>query len=311
MRNAAAAIFFVIIVGTFIFLASPTSPPPRLPPGDVTGFEALRIAHAGGGINGTTYTNSYQALNVNMEKGFLYFELDFIFTSDDKLVCLHDWGNKFEQLFGFKTSEKLTLKEFEQLVNDRSKFTLCTLDGLAVWMKENPSAYIVSDVKENNVKALSLIYRTLPDAHKRVIPQIYQPQNFDVVKRMGFDQIIWTLYHFDGSTESVLFWITMFQGPVAITMPTSRAESTLPADLKIMNVSSYTHTINDAQEAERFITKFGIIEIYRFLITVKNVMEYGRMHSALSYFSEINNYSRTDVLNLELSEIETCLEYDR
>jgi hypothetical protein len=73
---------------------------------------------------------------------------------------------------------------------------------------------------------------TLPDAHKRVILQIYHPQNFDVVKRIGSNQIIWTLYHFGGSTESVLFWITMFQGPVAITMPVLRAESTLPADLK-------------------------------------------------------------------------------
>jgi hypothetical protein len=236
--------------------------PPLPPPGDITGFEALRIAHAGGGINGTTYTNSYEALNDNMEKGFLYFELDFIFTSDDKLVCLLDWEYNFEKLFGFKTSEKLTLKEFEQLVNDRSKFTLCTLDGLALWMKENPSAYIVTDMKESNVKALSLIYNALPDAHKRVIPQIYQPQNFDVVKRIGFDRIIWTLYRFGGNAESVLFWITTFQGPVAITMPRERAESTLPADLKLMNVSSYVHTINDPQEAERFITKFGITEIY-------------------------------------------------
>jgi hypothetical protein len=58
-RNAAAATFFVIVVGTCIFLGiymheSPPLPPP--PPGNVTGFEALRIAHAGGRINGTTYT---------------------------------------------------------------------------------------------------------------------------------------------------------------------------------------------------------------------------------------------------------------
>ena len=37
-------------------------------------FKVSRIAHAGGGILGNTYTNSYEALNLNIRNGFLYFE---------------------------------------------------------------------------------------------------------------------------------------------------------------------------------------------------------------------------------------------
>ena len=58
-------------------------------------FQALRIAHAGGGLGKTSYTNSYQALTVDIDNGFKYFEIDFTFTKDDQLVCLHDWKHNF------------------------------------------------------------------------------------------------------------------------------------------------------------------------------------------------------------------------
>ncbi|HIL62954.1 MAG TPA: hypothetical protein EYG42_05830, partial [Porticoccaceae bacterium] len=50
--------------------------------------ELPRIAHAGGQIGNTTYTNSIDALNVNYDIGFRIFEMDFSFTSDQQLVCL-------------------------------------------------------------------------------------------------------------------------------------------------------------------------------------------------------------------------------
>ncbi len=59
-----------------------------------------RIAHAGGGINGITYTNSYEALDLNYGLGFRYFEIDFTYTTDQKLICLHDWKKAFKTVFG-------------------------------------------------------------------------------------------------------------------------------------------------------------------------------------------------------------------
>jgi hypothetical protein len=44
-----------------------------------TVFQVERIAHAGGGYEGQTYTNSYQALSANLKAGFVYFELDFFY----------------------------------------------------------------------------------------------------------------------------------------------------------------------------------------------------------------------------------------
>ena len=48
------------------------------------------IAHAGGGINGKTYTNSKNALVASLEKGFNYIELDLCQLSNGEVVCAHD-----------------------------------------------------------------------------------------------------------------------------------------------------------------------------------------------------------------------------
>ena len=226
------------------------------------GFIAHRVAHAGGGVNNKTYTNSFEALNTNIKKGFQYFEIDFSFTKDGKLVCLHDWEHSFKRSFGFEIDEKVTLKEFNYLVRNKSEFRKCTANTLADWMKENPTAYIVTDVKENNIEALNIILQTLPNAEVRVIPQVYDPENLETIKDMGFERIIWTLYRFGGSDDEILYWVENFHSPIAVTMPTTRAESTLPKVLKERRIPTYVHTINTIQDEEKYIKKFGITELY-------------------------------------------------
>ncbi len=225
-------------------------------------FEAQRIAHAGGGVSGKTYTNSYDALNKNIKKGFNYFELDFSFTSDGHLVCIHDWEGSFKRSFGFSTKAKPTLKEFQTLVKNKSEFQKCTLDGLIAWIKENPTATIVTDVKENNIKALEVIAKKVPDFRKRIIPQIYNPSNYDLVQKMGFEQIIWTLYRYNGSNKEVLKWVDRFKGPFAITMPIGRAVTTLPSLLARKHIPTYVHTINSEEEKDKFLTEFSLMNVY-------------------------------------------------
>jgi len=230
--------------------------------GKDTQFQAHRIAHAGGGLGKSTYTNSYQALAANIEKGFKYFEIDFTFTSDNRLVCLHDWNSNFKRTFGFETKQRLSLEEFESLAKDNKKFTNCTLDGLAEWMRKNPTAYIVTDVKDDNLIALRQIHEVLPDADRRVIPQIYEPENFESVNNMGFRQIIWTLYRYPESGYYVIRWVEQWEAAIAVTMPRDRAGSALPNALAERGILTYVHTINKAGEMDRFMTEFGVTEIY-------------------------------------------------
>ena len=167
-------------------------------------YELPRIAHAGGQIGNATYTNSIDALNVNYDAGFRIFEMDFSFTSDQQLVCLHDWEESFERSFGRRRQAPVTLLEFEQLVRDRSEYNKCTLGSLMQWFSAHPQAILVTDVKERNLDALAVISSSYPQFIDRVIPQIYQPDEYSVARDLGYKRIIWTLYLYPGSASTVL-----------------------------------------------------------------------------------------------------------
>ena len=222
--------------------------------------ELPRIAHAGGQIGNTTYTNSIDALNVNYDTGFRIFEMDFSFTSDQQLVCLHDWEESFERSFGRRRQAPVTLLEFEQLVRDRSEYNKCTLGSLMQWFSAHPQAILVTDVKERNLDALAVISSSYPQFIDRVIPQIYQPDEYSVARDLGYKRIIWTLYLYPGSASTVLrnaqtmdLW--------AITMDTNRADQRLGLDLDTIAMPSYVHTINDFADYLYF-KSVGIDEIY-------------------------------------------------
>lgn len=229
----------------------------------VVGMEIHRIAHAGGAINSNTYTNSYDALDYNLKNGFKYFELDFLFTSDGQLVCAHDWKKSFSSNVHKSISKPISLLEFEKLVSNNGSFKNCTLSGLSEWMKLNESAIIITDVKEgDNIKALEIIHNTLPNPNKRVIPQIYDPSEFENVKKMGFSSIIWTLYRYEHSDNSIIINLNKFEGKMAITMPKERSRSGLPKKLRHLGIPTYSHTINSESERLELIKNFSVTEIY-------------------------------------------------
>jgi len=223
-------------------------------------LELPRIAHAGGQVNGATYTNSLEALEENYAAGFRAFEIDFSFTSDGELVCLHDWEESFTRSFGLPPGSPVSLQEFEQLVRERSEFTKCTLANFMLWFDAHQDALLITDVKEQNVAALEHISTNYPQFLPRIIPQIYQPEEYQAVAALGFENLIWTLYLYPGGTQSVLnnlpdmsLW--------AVTMNTDRAQGDLPRLLADLGMPSYAHTINQYADF-LYLKSLGIDEIY-------------------------------------------------
>ncbi len=230
-------------------------------------FDARRIAHAGGGIDGHTYTNSIEALNHNLARGFRYFEIDLSFTLDGQLVCLHDWERSFKRSFGLEPSGPVTLATFRRLVREHGRYEKCDLDSLARWLAHHPEAYLVTDVKGDNLRALALLQQRIGQAERRVIPQVYQPENLSPVVNMGFEQVIWTLYRYDGDRQAVLAQVRRWLGEhlparLAVTMPRHRARGTLPRELGLLGIPTYVHTINDVEEMRIFRQQHGVTEIY-------------------------------------------------
>lgn len=227
-------------------------------------FLAHRVAHAGGAVEGNTYTNSFEALDQNLKIGFKYFEIDLLFTEDGELVCLHDWKANFKQSFGYLPSQRLSLAEFETAV-ESAKFKNCTLNGLADWLADNTGATVITDIRGgDNADALVKLANAIPNASRRVIPQIYQPEEIAEIIELGFDKFIWTLYRFGGDNTAVVERVTELKQldiPFAITMPTRLARTDLPSQLQNLGVPSYVHTINVQADADVYFNN-GVTEIY-------------------------------------------------
>ena len=101
------------------------------------------IAHAGGKIDGNVYTNSLEALDLNYEKGFRLFELDFLKTADGVYVAAHEWEH-WQDMTGYKgvlPPEKAAFKQFKIL----GKYTPLDIDDINVWFKDHPDAILVTD----------------------------------------------------------------------------------------------------------------------------------------------------------------------
>lgn len=229
------------------------------------GIDQNLIAHAGGGIDGITYTNSYEALNNSVHNGFALIEIDFSWTSDGQLVCAHDWDASMRGVLGFGLPEVPTLVEFENLVNKHADYEPCVLSGLFDWLDENPGVKIVTDVKQKNLQALRQIVFEYPDFQQRFIPQIYFPKEYDRVFALGFKNIIWTLYKYDGVTRDVINALKHMR-LFAITMPQTRVLQGLAIDIKksrfLSYIPSYTYTINRYSLFENYRKNWGIDYVY-------------------------------------------------
>ena len=136
-------------------------------------LENQLIAHAGGGINELTYTNSLEALNQSISNGFKLIELDLKQTSDEKLVAVHDWKS-----FKRKTNccDNLKFPIDHKTFNDQKISNLNLLDYKKIneIFSENKDLILITD-KSNNFE---LINNQLNFDASRIIVEIFGQQNY-------------------------------------------------------------------------------------------------------------------------------------
>ncbi len=228
--------------------------------------DLVTVAHAGGRYNETTYTNSLQALRANAAR-FNVFELDFEWTSDRRLIGLHDWDTIFERLYGFAAGEPLAYRELRQLESPLG-VTPLDLDQLRDFLWRNPRAVIVTDVKRDNIRALQKIAERIDGHQRRIVPQLYHPEELGAVLELGYRNMIWTLYRYPGNRDSdrvVMQARDMQQRHgdvlVAVAMPAAIAEDGLAARLSEYGVHTYAHTVNSCSDYHR-LRELGVDAIY-------------------------------------------------
>ncbi len=199
-------------------------------------IKPILIAHAGGYNKSYTYTNTLEAFNTSLLNGFNYFEADFITTSDGHYVSVHDWKN----ITG--NDQSLSFSDFNKI--RKSKFgTLLQMEELVDWVLMH-HVYLITDGKVDNIQLLTNMIAYSDSVKKYIIPQTYTFEETIVVKKMGFDKIIFTnykagypLWMLNTIWKSGLVW--------AITIPSSNRNILVYKFILAKNTRLFMHTINE------------------------------------------------------------------
>ncbi len=228
---------------------------------NLTEYQKSRVAHAGGALEGNTYLNCYDAIKQYYEQGIRLFELDVEYTTDNKPVMLHSWDGFQWKYFGLDRNKKCTYEEFmnAKMINN---YTPLSVAKLSKYMKEEfPEMFWVTDTKQNNKLLLLVIAFEYPELLSRIIPQVYNIDEYYYAKNVGFENIILTLYNSNLSDKEIIS-LCKTHHPFAITMPISRAlDSKLSQKLSKENTYVYTHTVNDVETFKKLQSK-GVKGIY-------------------------------------------------
>ena len=131
------------------------------------------IAHEGGGIDGKTYTNSKEALDQSIQRGYRLFELDLSETTDGNLVAAHDWLSYREKTSDTIHEDKAMTSADYASRKILNSYTPLTSNDIKNYFIHNKNLYFVTD-KSNN---FALIQSLFP-FHDRLFVEVFGIPNY-------------------------------------------------------------------------------------------------------------------------------------
>lgn len=283
MRSKQTRYTLIMLIGLAILLWVTLYKPQDRDPKD--GFTAYRlVAHAMGGIDGLTYSNTYEAFVANYEKGIRVFEADLLLSKDDKLIARHEWGESFSVMLGQEGMMDAgvgggvwTYEEFKN-AKVMGLYEPLSWEDILELMQQYPDMYLVTDTKQIEPEEIDQIFTEItetaeqrdPELLQRIVPQIYYQSMWDDIEAIyPFESVIFTLYQTYDSDESVVAFAKE-KGIAAITMSATRANASLVASLNELGIPSYVHTINDRDQVLKF-KRMGVYGFYTDFLEEKDV----------------------------------------
>ncbi len=163
-----------------------------------TGAEAL-IAH-GGGVGEFTYTNSLEAVQDSLNRGFQFIELDLQKTVDGHIVAIHEWP-QFAQMTGKSTEEvqKMPLSELKKL-KIHGKYTVLGGDDIRRLMEQHPQFILVTD----KLQDFALMLKEIPFP-ERMIVECFGRVNYKKALRAGIKYPAFSAWKDTGEIEQFRF----------------------------------------------------------------------------------------------------------
>lgn len=165
------------------------------------------ISHAGGAIDGRTYTNSLEAWNYSYSRGNRVMDADLAFTPDEKMILLHGWYNNIELQANvpMKASNAfmdrnghvqylttaVTPKDFKMFMHTKifHLYTPMSCETMLQYMQTHPDLYVATDMKDDVVKSYSYIVKKAKDLNldsvlSRIIVNLYDYDMYDKVMKV-------------------------------------------------------------------------------------------------------------------------------
>ncbi|MDY5437115.1 glycerophosphodiester phosphodiesterase family protein [Peptostreptococcus porci] len=214
------------------------------------------IAHAMGGIDGNTYTNSKEAMEKSYERGLRVLETDISLSSDDKLVLIHSFEKDGLAQLGLPVSwasKPPTEKEFlERKILGR--YTTMKFSDVVAFMKKHKDVYIVIDLKNNDIKDVEKCYKKIVEIAKkedqsvlkRIIPQIYYEQMYRPLMNIyDFKSIIFTTYRIEELEVNKIVDFSYEHGIKIVAVNKFKFSKDLTDKLVDRGIGLYMFTYND------------------------------------------------------------------
>lgn len=218
------------------------------------------IMHAGGAIESIDYLNTIEALDNSYGRGRRIFEIDFILSSDRLPLGLHGFAGFMWKFYNVDHQDRAyTYDEFMGFDHVHGQ-TQINLDRMAKWLNDHPDARIITDIKENNIGVLRQIKNAYPHISDQVIPQVYDQDEYHMVKDLGYYDIVYTLYMSGDSVDDVIEF-SMEEDLYAITLDQKRYEEHFKDRVGQIKSKVYVHTINDLTTLKEYLDD-GVYGIY-------------------------------------------------
>jgi hypothetical protein len=127
------------------------------------------IAHAAGGMPDRMYANDIAALDRSYAHGFRIFEMDF-----------HELG------FGIIR----TGHDPSDLLDPRGAW----MSEVLAWLRRHPGTRLITDMKTDNVHALTAVAAEAPDLRDRILPFVYRKSEYAAVRALGFPRPVFAVF---------------------------------------------------------------------------------------------------------------------
>ncbi len=203
------------------------------------------IAHGGAAIDGFVTSNSVEAVINAVDNAYALIELDMGITTDGHVVMVHDWDVTSYYYYGCNMNGSVSYDEFMAL-STYERFHTMDIESLIAIMDKSDTFRVVTDIKADFAEVLSAIAKDYPGYLDRFVVQIYNYDELDEVKALGYESIILTVYNMPGALDPEAISDFYFDNKLkAITAPDEEYVDDLVKKLTKNGITVYRHPVSN------------------------------------------------------------------